>query len=167
MKEVLVTLGRRISQLQAFQQAYDQDKWWRIEFWWWRERNMWFTAKRRKMSEWIVIFLSQQKPNLLTINLSCCLMVFGSNSKKVVRLNPSHWINSKLILPRYFLSFLTSQLSRSLVNESHLAYGRKSQKYKIYQINVRRKPFSNIIAKTFSPTVIFFLTLENYSQDIS
>ena len=31
MKEVLVTLGRRISQLQAFQQAQDQVLWWRNE----------------------------------------------------------------------------------------------------------------------------------------
>ena len=123
---------------------------------------------KREKRESLVNFFKSTKPTslLLTICLACQTTI-GSNSVKFLRLNPSHWINSKLILPRYFLSFLTSQLSRSLVNESHLANGRKSQKYKIYQINVRRKPFPNIIAKSFSPTVIFFLTLENYSDNIS
>ena len=118
-------------------------------------------GKEERRSEWIVIFLSPQWVNLLTMQRSCFILALGSNSDKFLRLNPSHWINSKLILPRYFLSFLTSQLSRSLVNESHLANGRKSQKYKIYQINVRRKPFPNIIAESFSATVIFFHTSEN------
>jgi hypothetical protein len=54
-----------------------------------------------------------------------------------------------------------------LTDESRLANGRKSQKYKFYQINVRRKPFPNIIAESFSSTVIFFLPLENDSRDIS
>ncbi|KAK2412197.1 hypothetical protein QL285_047416 [Trifolium repens] len=97
-------------------------------------------------------------------------MAIRSNSKKVARLNPSHWINPSLSPQDIFYasrSQLASQLSRSLADESHLANGRKSQKYKIYQINVRRKPFPNIIAKSFSPTVIFFHTLENYSDNIS
>ena len=123
-------------------------------------------GNEKRMRELCDIFLSQQKPNLLTINLSCCLMAFGSNAK-VTRLIPSHWIQitHDCFLNKYLL--YVTQLSRSLVNESHLANGRKSQKYKIYQINVRRKPFPNIIAKSFSPTVIFFHTLENYSDNIS
>ena len=125
------------------------------------------TAMGEKNESVLWFFPSPQSDKSLTIKWSWFMATIGSNSVKFLRLNPSHWINSKLILPRYFLSFLTSQLSRSLADESYFANGRKSQKYKIYQINVRRKPFPNIIAKSFSSTVIFFLTLENDSRDIS
>ena len=80
------------------------------------------------------------------------------------RQNPSQWIkkNSWLLLNKYLL--FATQLVAFALGESRLANGRKSQKQKISQINVRRKPFPNIIAKLYSPTEIYFLDSQKYSE---
>ncbi|KAK2362305.1 hypothetical protein QL285_087379 [Trifolium repens] len=108
--------------------------------------------------------MSPQRPKVSLSHKSCSLMAIRSNSKKVVRLNPSHWINPSLSSQDIFYasrSHLASQLSRSLANESYFANGRKSQKQKTYGKNVYRFSIPKLIAESFSATVIFFHTLEN------
>ena len=75
---------------------------WNFAQGWKRERKPRFMRERNEV---FMIFLkSKDVTKRLTIKWSCCILALGSNSVKVARSNPSPWIKTKHIQPRYFLS---------------------------------------------------------------
>ncbi|KAK2371665.1 hypothetical protein QL285_084585 [Trifolium repens] len=90
-------------------------------------------------------------------------MVIGSNSIKIQ--DKILALGSKPSLSSQDISHnLKQRNARSVLTHRD---ERNSQKQKTYRKNVYRFSIPKLIAESFSATVIFFHTLENYSQNIT